>query len=378
MHVTGVDAWLIVGARRWARMVAGELCALLPPGAPIHLQGSLEDADLLEWWSNSPFKYRIRIVDQPTTCCAPMTGVALIVNSAYQHRPAVEMALSAGYHVACEKPLTFSRLESLQLMRRADDLGLKLFSTNTYLFADYLRIFKQDWLRGNRHSEIRLTWSDAAAEARYGQAKPYDSGVPLVFDLLPHIASIVLATHGPVEIDHAELTVHRGGSEVEVRFGCRDLTICASLSRNAKRRTRLVHFLGATSSVELDFSVEPGLVSLDEGAPACVDLAWETKRKPIAEMLRSLHVYFGTGAIDERLGLQASLLGNVMIDSVAESYVQQQNDFLYRQPLAPGGDRDPDYRYATKELNSVSQRALPFLPQESPLRSLGNRCGSAN
>lgn len=368
--MAGVDVWLVVGGRRWARIVATELCALLAPNSSIHLQGSLEDAELLEWWSTSPFRRQIVIVDQPKSCRYPMVGVALIVNSAYQHRSAIESAFSAGYNVVSEKPLTYSRPESLQLLRRADELGLKLFSTNTYLFADYLRVFRRDWLEGKKFSEIHLTWADATREMRYGQVKGFDSSVPVIFDVLPHIATIVLATHGEVKLDDSELTVRRGGSDVTARFRCGDLVICVNMLRNSTQRIRLARFSGPTAEVAIDFSVEPGVVPLNRGEPICADPAWLTKRKPLAEMLNSLQVYFEGGAMDDRLGPQAALLGNQLIDGVAGSYVQQQIDFLDEQTHLPGTSGSPDFAYAAKERHHITQRALPFLPQDSPLRRL--------
>src|SRR4051812_45307233 len=174
--------------------MAAELCASLAPDRSIHLQASRSDAGLLEWWSASPYKQRIEIVEQPIPCGASSTGIALIVNSAHEHRRSAESVLDAGYHAVCEKPVTFSRHDTLQLLARATELGLELFCTNTYLFAEYLDIFRRDWLRGRALSELELTWADESAEIRHGEAKSYDSSVPVIFDVLPHVASVVVAT----------------------------------------------------------------------------------------------------------------------------------------------------------------------------------------
>ena len=205
--VPAIDRWLVVGSRRWARIMAAELCALLAPDRSIHLQASRSDAGLLEWWNGSPYKQRIEIVDQPVPCGGSTTGVALIVNSAHEHRRSVESVLDAGYHAVCEKPLTFSRHDTLQLLARADERGLKLFGTNTYLFAEYLQVLTRDWLRDRAFSELEVTWADASGEVRHGEAKSYDSSVPVFVDVLPHVASIVLATHGRLTFDRSS---HRG------------------------------------------------------------------------------------------------------------------------------------------------------------------------
>ncbi len=367
-----VDIWLVVGARRWARIIIEELCAALPPGAPVQLQASRDDADLQTWWHASPYVRQITIVDAPMPCRHPTVGVALIANSAYLHPSAIEASLAAGYHVACEKPLAFSRHEAQRLLDAAAAAGLRLFATNTYLFADYLRVFTRDWLVDRRYSEIHLIWSDAVVETRYGLAKGYDSGVPVIHDVLPHVACIVLATHGEIKLVASELVTRRGGSEVAVRFECADVTLLATLSRNSKQRVRSARFCSSNDTLTIDFSVEPGSVSIGETQTRSADPAWQSKRKPIAEMLHSLQVYFGGGAMDDRLRPQASLLGNELTDSVADSYVRQQIEFLEQQAGNRSPVRSADSAYAAKEANSIAQRALPFLPPDSPLKQLAN------
>jgi len=350
--------------------MATELCTLLPSNTSICLQGSSHDVGLLEWWSSSPFKHQIVIVNCPPPCLYPKVGVAIIANSAYLHRSSIESALSAGYSVVSEKPLTFSRDESIQLVNRAAKLGLQLFSTNTYLFADYLSVFRRDWLAERTFSEVQVTWADAVSEMRFGEAKSYDSAVPIIFDVIPHVASIVLATAGGRVIHRSELTVRQGGCECVAKFVCDNLVINVNIARNAPRRIRLARFLGTAAEVLIDFTEEPGVASVDHSAAVCVDPDWNVKRKPLALMLHSVQLFFENGVMDERLTLKAALLANAMIDSVAESYVQQQLDFLGLPSSALQFESNAAYSYATKEVQSISQRVLPLLSQASPLRRL--------
>ena len=325
----------------------------------------------MEWWNASPHRERIEIVERPVPCRGSTTGVALIVNSAHEHRRSVECAFDAGYHAVCEKPLSFARHDTLQLLARAAELGLKLFCTNTYLFADYLRAFRRDWLRDRTFSELQLTWSDPSGEIRHGAAKGYDSSVPVIFDVLPHVASIVLATHGPMTFDRSCIAVAHGGRAVRAQFSGGDLAVRASMSRNAARRTRLLRFCGPTGQVTIDFATEPGVVSLDEAqGGVSADPAWHSTRKPIAQMLDSVKASFEDGALDDRLGTEPALLGHDLVDGVAESYVQQQIDFLVSAGRGGAGSGDDDFAYAAKEAQAIRQRGLPQLPHGSPLRRL--------
>ena len=168
------------------------------------------------------------------------------------------------------------------------------------------------------------------------------------------------------------IAVAQGGSTVMARFAGDDLTVRASISRNSSRRTRLLRFGGPDGDVTLDFAAEPGVVSLNEEDGVCADPAWESRRKPIAQMLDSVNAYFEGGVLDARLGTDAALLGNDLIDAVAESYVRQQIELLAGTSGARGGSRDKDFAYAAREADAIRRRALPQLAHASPLRRLAS------
>ena len=343
---------------------------MLPAGESIRLLARRDDAELQAWWLQSPFMHRMEIVDSPIPCRSPRVGVALIADSAYSHATSIETALDAGFHVASEKPLGFSLHQTLRLQAKAEAAGLRLFATNTYLFADYLRVFSRDWLKAHRYTDIELIWSDAVAEIRYGIRKSYDSGVPIIHDLLPHIACLVLATHGAIAPKDSKLVVRRGGSEATAQFDCGEVRVSAILSRNGRVRARVARFSGDEGELSIDFSTEPGVVTRGRGEPQPSDLSWPSKRKPLAEMLHGLQVYFSTGLLDERLDLRAARLGNELIDSVVDSYVRQQIAFLGHPGENGSRERGAEFAYAAKESRSIAQRVLPHLPPDSPLRRL--------
>lgn len=367
-----VDIWLIVGTRRWARLMASELCKILPLDTVVYLQGSLEEPELRNWHSASPFKNRIFIVEQPPRCSLLMTGVAFIVNSAYQHREAIQNAFADGYNVVSEKPITFSQQDTLDLIVNSENLKLKLFSTNTYLFADYLHLFRQGWLVNKKFTNIVITWKDAPEELRYGDRKYFDSSVPIIFDIMPHIANIILATYGEIKPNLSEVCVHRGGSEVSI--GCADdhIRVRIQIARNATERVRIAKFFDENDEVVIDFTKEPGTVITERTTPVSADPVWQTKSKPIGAMMTSVREYFESGTEDPRLSPYASVIGNKWIDSIAESYVNQQVAFLRSNNHKHTSLTNLDLAYALNEAQSIRQRAYSFLSEHSPLRRLAN------
>ena len=128
--------------------MAAELCAILPVDTIIQMLGDPADLGLQRWLLDSGLGKNIRVSEVFQPCPPKATGVALVINSAYMHKSTVEDAFAAGYNVICEKPISFSKQETLDLISLAETLGLQLFCTNTYLFASYLDRFREGWLSG--------------------------------------------------------------------------------------------------------------------------------------------------------------------------------------------------------------------------------------
>jgi len=365
-----VDIWLIIGGRRWAQVLAIELCSLLPNSEEIHLIRDNDTENSTDWLDEGSLKNRVKIVKNPTPCQIGKVGVAFIINSAYLHKATIQSALSLGYNVIVEKPLTFSFKESIQQLNLASKFGLRIFTTNTYQFASYLTIFKEKYLHGNKINEIYINWSDNAGKIRYGQIKKFDSSVPIIFDVIPHIASIIFSILGEISLNSADLTFYKGGSKVKLKFRCNNLIIRADISRNSKTRTRILKVTNETTEFKIDFTEEPGIVTINNSEKICADNNWNLKRKPIAEMLNSVLIFFEKNKIDSRLLPDSALLGNIMIDLIVESYVMHQIDFVIKNGRML--KQSADIKYAKKEIDSIKKRTLKFLHNDSPLQDFSD------
>jgi hypothetical protein len=364
-----VDIWAIVGTRRWARVVAGELCVILPDDAIINMLGDPNDVALQEWLSVSNLKERVHIVRSLRPCFAFEIGVALVINSAYQHASSIEALLYAGYHVVSEKPLSFSKKQTQGLIDLAKKLNLSLFSTNTYLFADYIYSFKENWLKSCRFTKVEIFWSDAICEFRYGEGKKYDSSVPIIFDVLPHVACLIAATLGLQYIHSSDIEVYSGGSAVLVRYYAEDFVVIVHMARNSEARRRCMHFTGPCVDVKIDFSVEPGFI-VNNGCNVLSDVAWQQMSRPIASMINSLINFFENKQLDSRLSSSVALYANELIDSVVYDYVEHQVAFLSTYKEKSNQVIDSSFEYAVIESNSISKRLSPSILENSPLHRM--------
>lgn len=372
MIMKKIDCWLIVGTRRWARLIASELCKVVSEEVIIHMQGDVYDTELRRWLEISGLEKRIEIVETARTCSASMTGVALIVNSAYRHRLSIEEVLSAGYNVVTEKPITFSQEETISLLERVKAHGRLLFCTNTYLFASYLDRLRNDVLKDYKVTAIHISWLDSVDELRYGETKSYDSSVPVIFDVLPHVANIILATIGECSPIPVGISVRRGGSEVSIRYKHEDIDIHVHIARNAVHRKRTVKFYGNIPKVVIDFTSEPGKLFVGASQAMSADPSWNENKRPIAAMLSSVIEFFESGEKDERLSPYAGLFGNKLIDAVAGDYVDQQINFLSKIARSDIRSSDNDAIYALKEYRSITERVLPYIASTSPLKQFAS------
>lgn len=353
--------------------MATELCAALPASACVHMQCDTVDEDLKDWLAMSGLNTQIQISTSFPLCPIGTTGVAFVVNSAYLHKATAEALLNAGYNVVCEKPISFSRREALGLIDKAAKLRLQLFCTNTYLFASYMDAFREKWLLGHNYNCIHLAWADPATEVRHGGTKSYDSSLPLIYDVLPHIANIVLATLGAFRIISHSILVRRGGSAVSVHYQCEDFDIHVDLERNAAHRKRTIELSNAAEQILFDFSEEPGFVSVGQLPSKALDPSWINKPKPIAAMIRSVRDFFESGNTDWRLSISASLFGNDLIDAVSSRYASEQASLLSGCANMSCAMRIcADLDYAKREAKSIATRALPYLAEECPLRKLAS------
>lgn len=368
-----VDKWLIFGHRRWATIIGGELSKLLSESQMVDI--FFDGKDDAENWALSNKNTRLNPVFAIPKCEINKKGVAIIANSAYLHFSSINKALDAGYHVICEKPLTFAESETLALIKKAFHLDKRIFPSNTFVFADYMHIFKNNWLSKRIFTDIAIEWFDPKLEFRYEIDKRYDSSVPIIFDVLPHITSIIFVLLGHRQFNNYQLSIDGGGSKVKLLLHSSDIKIDINLSRMAKERRRVIRLNTKKEEIFFDFTIEPGFIKNNDGLLTLVDGQWNEKRKPISEMLHSVINYFAnSSSIDERFSMAPTLMANQIADNISGEYVKQQLHHLRHFDQK----NQQDNEYALKEINSLRQRALNYLPTKSHFNKLIKEAEKSN
>jgi hypothetical protein len=365
-----IKSFLIIGYRRWARLLAEELCANVKDNSSVCLIGNPHSNKIKKWLNLSGLSSRVKILKEIKPLSTKEIGIAFVVNSAYLHEFTTKNLLKHGYNVVCEKPISFSRNGTVKLIKFAAKKKLQLFCTNTYSFATYLKKLKDVYLKKKSFSDIYITWSDPKKEIRYKQIKSYDSGVPIIYDILPHVANILYATIGNFKLKFNSLNVKKGGSKVSIYYQNKKMNIFINLERNAIRRKRFIKFISPKNKYFFDFKNEPGLISINNQVKFKIDNKWSARPNPISIMINSVISFFELRKKDTRLSLTTSLLGNEMIDIVAKDYVHNQIQFINNHNKNLVKYNRQSITYALKECSSIKKRSMIYLRKKNPLYEL--------
>lgn len=357
-----IDTCLIFGTRSWARVLLGASVEAFSPRVRIMVVDDSFSDDFADWLKIEGLSGRVSISPCFPTLEKDEVGVAVVSNAAPLHSITTQQVLKAGYHAVVEKPLSFSMADSISLVDTARKSRRHLFSTNIPLFAGYLDDFRAQFVDKSVVSHAQVEWTDPAFEFRHGTRKSYDSATPLIFDVLPHITTILWALfeERPLTGDFG-ITVAKGGARVRIFFEYGGLPVTVNLARNADRRVRRIQIFSEEGNSGLDFSIEPPVI----GSATRQSLSG---KRPSVEMLEAVASSCLSESRDPRLTVKTNILANDLVEKVLHSYVEQQVMFLQISSKKRAVEADDSYRYARKEAKSVTKRLLPNLAADSPLR----------
>ena len=197
---------------------------------------------------------------------ATRPDVVHVLTPPQTHAALVKVALGAGAHVICEKPLTPSAAETEELLALARHYGRMLIESRNLLFNDPIleidRLVKHDRLGSVREIDVLLALDLTAGP--FGDPNLTGPGVALpggaVHDFLPHLAYLFLHFAGQSEpSDVVGFLQNRSGNE-RVGFDHLDALIVAGTCRGRLRiasdvKPEMFRFIlrGSKGSVETDF-----------------------------------------------------------------------------------------------------------------------------
>jgi hypothetical protein len=337
----------IIGGGRWARVLIEAVSGIVSKNTLISIY-STHNADAMSIWVlEKSFKQDVRVhsdISKLKTC--EIDG-AIVVNAARDHALIIEKIIQMGVPVLVEKPVTLSYAETFRLARLADTKNVLFAAAHVFLFARYLDNFSYLVANSGKVKSIRVNWTDPKSESRHGEFKQHDQGLPVFYDWLPHILSIITVLTSSASIKDIDTDFYKGGAHVEIKFMLGDVFCHIKLARNDNVRRRVFKVI-ADQELRLDFSDEPGIIHNAEYS-SCGDEKWGVEKRPVARMLSAFLIQAAGGDINKRLDIDIGLRANRLIDGVASLYNQALLSWLKTKLVSPVLV-DIDLEYALKEI----------------------------
>ncbi len=337
----------IIGGGRWARVLTETVSSIVPKSTLISIYSAHNSGAMSTWVLEKHFRQDICVFSDISKIETRRIDAAIVVNAARDHALIIEKIIQLGVPVLVEKPVTLSHATTSRLARLAEAKGVLFASAHVFLFARYLENFSHLVGDSGEIKSIHVDWTDPKSESRHGESKQYDQGLPVFYDWLPHVLSIVSEFTSSDSIKDIDISFYKGGAYVEIKFKLGDVFCHVKLGRNDDVRRRIFEVF-SNQALKLDFSNEPGSIHNAE-CVICGDEKWDIEKRPVAQMLSVFLVQAAGGDIDKRLDIEIGLRSNKLIDNVANLYNQALLSWLGTK-LLPPVLIDTDLEYALKEI----------------------------
>lgn len=179
--------------------------------------------------------------DAAAMLAAHKVDVVHILTPPGTHEPLIRMALDAGCHVICEKPMSAGIAGTRALLDYADDKNRALIESNNAIWNDNVAALRALIASGAlgtvREAEVAVALDVAAGP--FGDRNLGDEGVKLpagaVHDFLPHMCGLFLALTGATRIDEVYGRLGNLSGNPRVKFDYLDCTIVADGARGHLR-----------------------------------------------------------------------------------------------------------------------------------------------
>ena len=354
----------VIGGGRWARVLTEVLCSVVPSATSISVHSRHNAASMSSWISEKGIGDRVRVSAQWPRLRPAGSNAVIVANAARDHEAAVGPVLSAGLPVLVEKPIAPTAATSLRLAELARSRNVRFAAAHVFLFARYIENFKTLVKQAGSPRWLRIHWVDPRNESRYGEKKRYDPGLPVFADCLPHVLSIAGALTAGAAQSCRELEIFRGGAQVELELLLGDIPCKVRLVRNGSRRERLVEVAAGQEVLQLDFSIEPGVIRCGSSV-VDADPEWAVQRRPVACMLTAFLDWADGGEFDSRLYIGVGVQATQVIEQAAEMYRSALMPWVISELAANPEGFDEDLGYALGEiLQSNGSLERPVVEQQ--------------
>jgi predicted dehydrogenase len=345
----------VVGGGRWARVTITVLCGLLKPGTRVLVASPRNAEGMRLWLSQNELRNHVEVLESWRQLAEARPNAAIVVNAARDHEPAATMLLSASVPVLIEKPIALSARGAEALIALAARQRVLLASALVFRYAPYVHDFAA-LVADAAPGDLTFEWADPIVEQRYQELKRYDSSLPVLVDVLPHVVAILEAAGFGSGLHGLQPGVDRGGAAVTLtgQVGNHSCTIC--LAREADRRRRRIALQRPDQEFSLDFTEEPACL-MHNGTVLNESVSPPASPSPLADMLASFLEAVEGEKTDERLDVGCALECCRILDKILPRYQDEQLAWLRSRAIAR---EDAGVRYAVREMVTTQLPKIAF------------------
>lgn len=347
---------VVIGKRRWSRTLYGEIKKL----------SNLYDLKLssVDTFNELRATTASSQPDNHNSKCK----LAVVANSSYLHYETCLNALELGFHVLCEKPIVYSTLQLRVLHNLAATKDLNFICTHTFLYSESLR-FLGNYLSANdsSNSNMHLFWSDPKPKDN-NKAK-YDSTSPFPLDIACHLHDILMTLFNSSSMKLIQFNTFEGGASFLCTLlldGNINVTVHAGRNSKARQRSLTLH-LNQVNYISLSDFSDPCCGFNISGQSEQYLIPPKHSLRPIHSLLISVFELLVEGRQDIRHSHTLNYSAQSLQDSLLQAYVDNR---VHKHQRAQSLHVLDENTYSMKEVASIKQRSLSYLPPECPLINL--------
>ena len=296
---------ILFGGGRWAKIIIKVLIKIINSENKIYIYTKKCQPLIRDWLLKKNINNRVFVLKDLNDTKKRNIKVAIVANSPKDHFKSASWALTNNLDVLIEKPLCLNRHEYASLVNLSKKSEGDICAGHVFNYLQSFQVFKKRIPDINDIHLIEIKWIDPEIEERHGEIKKISPKIPLYFDILPHIFSIIKTIWNtyPKNINNTNISKSSSSIYFETLIG--DTQCNITIDRLGQKRERVLETFGKNKNCKLDFSKEPGFIELNGSALKIEKIISEKIESPLNTMLQSFLSYSSNKEWDERLSTES-------------------------------------------------------------------------
>ena len=243
----------LIGGGRWARVVAKASENFLISDLNIVIVSKKNFKNMVTWRLNNSSLRHVFVLESLPNHLED-NSFAYVANESSQRIETLTCLMDRNIPVIVEKPLFLNSQIGESLINKFKQKDLILLSAQVLRFMKSIVKIKE--IVGNSILDsVEFYWFDPLNELRYGEIKKNEVDVPIYFDVLPHIFSLMYEIFVTPDIKLVNASEIKGTDTFNVEVDVNDdIPVSIFLSKSSSERLRVINFWVGDHLINYDFS----------------------------------------------------------------------------------------------------------------------------